>query len=104
MAKKKNKKAKEMKRQMQAWNGGNAPAATGGGLASLLPKRRSDQLLVGLALGAVGAYLLSDEQLRGRIMKAGVKLYASLAGGLEEMKEQMADIQAELAAGQSDVA
>ncbi len=104
MAKKKNKKAKEMKRlmrQMQTWNGGNGPAANGRGLSSLLPSRRSDQFLVGLALGAAGAYLLSDEQLRGRIMKAGVTLYASLAGGLEEMKEQMADIQAELSAEQS---
>lgn len=104
---KKSKKAKEMKRlmrQMQAWNGGNGPAMSGGGLSSLLPAKRSDQFLLGLALGAAGAYLFADEQLRGRIMKSGVKLYANLAGGLAEMKEQMADIQAELAAEHSGTA
>ncbi|MCR6629144.1 MAG: YtxH domain-containing protein [Magnetospirillum sp.] len=109
MAKKKGKKSKEMKRlirQMQAWNGSTGPAAgqgagVSGGLSGLLPARRSDQFLLGLALGAGAAYLLADEQLRGKIMKSGVKLYASLAGGLAEMKEQMADIQAEVAAEQN---
>lgn len=108
MAKKKGKKAKEMKRlmrQMEAWNGVNGVngvnGGMGGGLSRLLPSRRSDQFLLGLLLGAAGAYVLSDEQLRGRIIKSGMKLYTSLAGGLEEMKEQMSDIQAELAAEQS---
>lgn len=103
---KKNKKEKQMKRlmrRMEALNGGNGPAANNGGLGGLsrlLPSRRSDQFLLGLALGAAATYVLSDEELRGKIMRSGVKLYASLAGGLEEMKEQMADIQAEVAHGQ----
>lgn len=99
---KKNKKAKQLKRmmrEMQMNGGGYGPNARGG-LSSLLPSRRSNQFLLGLALGGAVAYVLSDEALRGRIMKAGAKLYGDLAGGFEEMKEQMADIQAELGAEQ----
>lgn len=77
----------------------NAPGPLAG-LARLLPSNRSDQLLLGLVLGAAVTYVLSDDELRGRIMKSGVKLYSSLAGGLAEMQEQMADIQAEVAAEQ----
>lgn len=114
MAKKKNKnkQSKEMKRlmrQMQAWNAANGTAATGqsagllGGLGRLLPSRRSDQFLLGLALGAAATYVLGDDALRGKIMRSGVKLYGTLMGGVEEMKEQMADIQAEMAAEQNGV-
>jgi hypothetical protein len=42
--------------------------------------------------------VLGNEETRARIIKAGVNLYAGLAGGLEEIKEQFADIQAELGA------
>lgn len=108
MAKKKGKKAKRMKRMMRemaAWNAAGNGRMQGNGLFSgLLPARRSDQFLLGLALGGVAAYVLGDERLRGRIMKSGVKLYTSLMGGFEEMKEQMADIQAELAAEQDGAA
>lgn len=97
---KKNKKSKEMKRMMRQMQNPNGGTGAFGGLSGLLPSRRSDQFLLGLVLGAAGAYVLGDEELRGRIMKSGIKLYTSLAGGLEEMKEQMADVQAELAAGQ----
>lgn len=106
MAKKKNKKEKQMKRlmrRMEALNGGNGAGTNNGGtgafggLSRLLPSRRSDQFMLGLMLGAAGTYVLSDDDLRGKIMRSGVKLYASLAGGLEEMKEQMADIKAEVA-------
>ncbi len=68
-------------------------AALGGG----------QQLLVGAALGATAAYLLGDEALRAKLIRAGMRLYADMAGGLEEIKEQMADIQAELATEQSPV-
>lgn len=102
LAKKKGKKSKEMQRLMRQMGMGNGGAgANGGGLSSLLPSRRSNQFLVGLLLGAAATYVLSDEQMRGRLMQSGIKLYTSLTGGLEEMKEQMADIQAELAAEQN---
>lgn len=65
------------------------------GIAALRP---TEQFLLGAAIGAGALYLLGDEQLRGRLMRAGMQLYGNLAGGLEEMKEQMADIRAEMAA------
>lgn len=69
------------------------------GLAALTG---SQQFLAGALLGAAAAYVLSDEALRAKLIKGGMQLYAGLAGGLEEIKEQMADIQAELAVGQQD--
>ena len=104
---KKNKKLKKLKKQLRAMNAGTPaamPAGSGGlmaGLGRLLPSRRSDQFLLGLALGAAGAYVLSDEALRGKIMKSWMTLYAGMASGVEEMKEQMEDIKAELAAEQA---
>ncbi|SEL46325.1 hypothetical protein [Ectothiorhodospira marina] len=49
-----------------------------------------------LAFGAGAAWVLSDEETRRKLMKAGVDLYSGVAGGVEELKEQMADIKAEL--------
>ncbi|MGC8854901.1 MAG: hypothetical protein ACP5OY_08335 [Halothiobacillaceae bacterium] len=67
------------------------------GLAALPP---AQQFLLGAILGGAAAYVLGDEALRGRLMRMGLKLYAQMASGLEEMKEQLADIQAELEAEQ----
>jgi len=82
-----------------------AAAGTGlfAGLARLLPSGRTEQFLVGAAIGAAAAYVLSDEELRGKLLKSGVTLYNGLLGGIEEMKEQIADIQAEMQAGPSGV-
>lgn len=65
------------------------------GLAALTP---AQQLLAGVLIGAAAAYLLGDEKLRGTLLRAGMRLYTNLAGGFEEIREQMADIQAEMAA------
>jgi len=72
-----------------------------GGLSNLLPGRPSEQFLVGALIGAAAAYVLSDDELRGKIIRSGLKLYGNLAGGLAEMKEQVADLQAELEAEQA---
>lgn len=102
MAKKKQKKKnKNRNGNGNGWNAGNGALNGRGGLMSLLPSKRSEQFLLGAVLGVAAAYVLSDEQVRGKLMKAGVKLYASLAGGLEEIKEQMADVKAEVAAEES---
>jgi hypothetical protein len=69
----------------------------GSGLSALTP---SQQLLAGVLIGAAVAYVLGDEQLRGKLLRAGMRLYSHLATGFEEIKEQMADIQAEMAAEQ----
>jgi len=67
-------------------------AALGGG----------QQFLAGALLGAAVAYVFADEALRAKLIRGGMQLYAGLAGGFEEIKEQMADIQAEMTAGQND--
>ena len=106
----KTKKWKKLQRRLEAFdaggNGRGGAAMAGGtgllgGLGGLLPSRRSEQLLLGLALGAAGAWVLSDAELRGRIMKAAMRLYAGMAAGLEEMKEQAEDLKAELEAEQA---
>jgi hypothetical protein len=68
------------------------------GVSSFLPSRHTEQFLLGLVLGAGATWVLSDEELRGKLLKAGMKLYANVAGGFEEIKEQMADIRAEVEA------
>jgi len=67
-------------------------------LTSLLPAQHTDQFLMGLLIGAGAAFILGDEEIRGKLMKTAVKAYAGLAGGFEELKEQMADIRAEVEA------
>jgi hypothetical protein len=88
VAKKKHKKKK------------NQPLAEArsGGLSGLLPEGRTEQFLLGAAIGAAAAYVLSDEALRARLLRAGIRLYGEVMGGFAEIKEQMADIQAEVAA------
>lgn len=71
------------------------------GLPGLLGSRKSEQFLLGALLGAGAAWVLSDEELRGKLIRAAMKLYGGIAGGLEEMKEQMADIRAEVEAEQA---
>ena len=68
------------------------------GMAAFLPTRNTEQFVMGLAIGAAMAWVLSDEELRGKLVKTGMKLYAGVVGGFEEMKEQMADIRAEVEA------
>lgn len=103
MAKKKNKKAKYRNGTGRAVAGAN-PNANGGllsGLGGLLPSGRTEQFLLGALIGAAGAYVLADEEIRGKLIRAGLKLYSGLAGGIEEVKEQVADLKAELEAEQS---
>jgi hypothetical protein len=117
MAARKNKKLKKamhglerrLERRMAGRNGQNAwgdGQGTGplGGLAQLLPSRRSEQFLLGAAIGAAAAYVLADDELRGKLIKSGIKLYSSVMGGFEEMREQVADIQAEVQAEQNGAA
>lgn len=72
-----------------------------GGTGLLAGLTANQQLLLGLVLGAGGAWLLSDEKARAKLLKAGMKLYSGMASGFEEIKEQMADMQAEMAAEQA---
>lgn len=67
-------------------------------LQGLVGSRHTEQFIVGALIGAAAVYVLGDEEMRGKLMKGMMKLYASVAGGFEEMKEQMADLKAEVAA------
>ena len=44
--------------------------------------------------------MLTDDELRNKLVRMGMKLYAGIAGGFEEIKEQMADLRAEVEAEQ----
>lgn len=81
-----------------AWAPQAATPATGvlGRLEGLLGKRPRDQFLAGALLGATAVYVLSDEKLRGKLLKSGMQLYENAMGGLAELQEQMADTRAEM--------
>jgi len=63
-----------------------------------MKSRQSEQFLLGALVGAAAAYVLSDEELRGKLVKTGIKLYSNVVGSFEEMKEQVADLKAEVEA------
>ncbi len=71
------------------------------GAKKLLPNTASEQFLVGLLIGAGVTYVLSDENLRGHIIRYAVQTYGNIVGGFEEFREQAADIQAEILADQA---
>lgn len=111
MAKKsRNKKNKGLKRRdierLLVAQAAVAPPSPGllGGLNRMLPKGNMEQFLLGLAIGGGLAYLLSDEALRGKLLKGVIGAYTDLTGGLAEMQEQIADLQAEVQAERSGLA
>lgn len=68
------------------------------GLQGMLGSRQTEQFILGALIGAAAVYVLGDEEMRGKLAKTAMKLYAGVAGGFEEIKEQMADIRAEVEA------
>lgn len=68
------------------------------GLQGLVGSRHTEQFILGALLGAAAVYVLGDEEMRAKLVKTAMKLYSGVAGGFEEIKEQMADIKAEVAA------
>lgn len=105
---KKNKRGKdkgfsrrEMERMVAMNQAMTQAAGRKQGLGALLPAGGREQFLLGLLLGGGIAYVMSDEELRAKIFKSGLQLYTSVMGGLAEMKEQMADLQAEVQAEQN---
>jgi hypothetical protein len=50
----------------------------------------------GARVGALAAYLLTNEQVQQSAIKAAVKSWSMLQGGVEEMKERFRDAEAEL--------
>lgn len=78
--------------------------------ASIFPKINifgetpSDKFLRGLLIGGAAAYILTNENAQKAIIKTGVKLFGSLAGGVEEFKEKIMDAKAELEAEKEEAA
>ncbi len=66
------------------------------GVLNALQNSTSNQLILGAVLGALATYILSNDEIREKIVRSAVKLYTDVAGGMEELKEQVADIQAEM--------
>lgn len=64
--------------------------------------RQTEQFILGLLLGGVAAYVLGDPEKRAKLIRMGMKLYAGVAGSVEEFKEQIADLKAEVAAEQEN--
>ena len=73
------------------------------GLSSLFGgNRQTEQFILGLLLGGAAAYVLGDPEKRAKLIRMGMKLYAGVAGSVEEFKEQIADLKAEVAAEQEN--
>jgi uncharacterized protein HemY len=68
----------------------------------MVGSRQTEQFVLGALIGATAVYVLGDEEMRNKLLKSAMKLYAGIAGGLEEIKEQVADIRAEVAAETRD--
>ena len=103
MAKKKKSSKSKGKKRVEIHYVG-APSREKGilaGVRQLLPDAPSEQFLVGLLIGAGATFVLSDEQLRRQIIRYAVQTYGNIVGGLEELKEQVADIRAEILAEQA---
>ncbi len=103
MAKKKKSNKSKGKKRVEIHYVSAPPGDKGimAGVKKLLPDDASEQFLVGLLIGAGAAYLLSDEQLRRQIIRYAVQTYGNIMGGFEELKEQVADIQAEISVEQA---
>lgn len=86
--------AQQQQQQQQAVNNSSLLQ----GMPAFLRTGNTEQFLLGALVGAAAAWVLSDEEMRGKIVKSAMKLYTGVAGGFEEMKEQMADIRAEVEA------
>lgn len=71
------------------------PPATRSGLSSWVNFSNSDYLK-GLALGAGVALVASNPKVQQAVVSGAVKLWASVQGGFEEVKEQIQDVKAEL--------
>lgn len=80
----------------QDYGYGSAPRpASPGGLASWYNFRHPDYIK-GLLLGAGAALVLTNPAVQKAMVGGAVRLWAAVQGGIEEMKEQIEDVKAEL--------
>ncbi|ABD89154.1 hypothetical protein [Rhodopseudomonas palustris] len=58
-------------------------------------------LIAGVVVGAAAAYLLSNEKIQSTVIRTAVSLWATVQGGLEEVKERIRDAEAEVTAAKA---
>jgi hypothetical protein len=68
---------------------------------SLLGTFDTKHFVIGALVGALGAYLLTNEKAQKAIFKTVAKGTQAFQAGIEEMKERYEDAKAELAASES---
>lgn len=71
-----------------------------GVLGNLLPNFSSTNFLQGAVVGAIAAYVLTNENAQQTIFKSIVKMGKLFEAGKEELKERFEDAKAEIEAGQ----
>lgn len=59
------------------------------------------RFLTGALFGALAAYVLTNETVQQNAIKAAVRTWSMVQGGVEEMKERFRDAEAELHAAQT---
>jgi hypothetical protein len=80
-----------------AWQAGSYPASgPHHAQDSSLFGLTNDRFLKGLLVGAAAAYLLTNDSVQRNAIKAVVKVWSVLQGGVEEIKERFHDAEAEL--------
>eukprot|EP01155_Anaeramoeba_flamelloides_P010530 Anaeramoba_flamelloidesa325723_423.p5 GENE.a325723_423~~a325723_423.p5 ORF type:complete len:124 (-),score=10.96 a325723_423:3023-3394(-) len=67
-------------------------------LASITSNFDTNKFLIGLAIGAAGAYLLTNENAQKAMFKTFAKGSELFTAGIEEMKERFEDAKAEMEA------
>ena len=65
------------------------------GLASFF-QLDNDSFWKGILVGSLATLLLTNSTVKKGIMKTIIKASASVKGGVEELKEQLADVEAEV--------
>lgn len=55
--------------------------------------------LKGFFLGAALAVIINNPDIQKTVIKGGVKIWSTFQGGLEELKEQVKDVRAEMSQG-----
>lgn len=69
-------------------------------LGNLLPNFSSANFLQGAVVGAIAAYVLTNENAQQAIFKSIVRMGKLFEAGKEELKERFEDAKAEIEAGQ----
>ncbi len=69
------------------------------GLAEAALNLNDNAFVKGLLIGAGATFLLTNDTVQRNIIAAAVKVWSTMQGGVEEMKERFRDAEAELHAG-----